>query len=1324
MKEKEGPNRVLLSLAIALIIILSLFGMIYVKEFVGWFYHTASAGSITALIIHQVYRADAWHGFAGTAILDYANTRTNWNQTVQGANSTLQDLNFNCFGKSGFDLYASTVPKEQLDLSTIQPATVADIDAYIGIDPLERMSATSTFNETFTINLGGVMMTGPGIRTKALYNNNTFHQVALKDGDGHLFFGANATTAIPGFDGMLHNYQMMVPVPYNQTSITYYFFPDPVTDILGACMEWSYAPLDGYVTDSSTGLPMANVTVQVGDAITQTNDTGQYSLLAMVGTNFLIGYKRYYFDYVNFTTVAINGTNQHNFSMIPTYNQTSPTKYGFIEGNVFDGTTGLPVENATVVTGIFSYLTDEYGNYSLISPESNNTMIIAMKTGYRANITYVNVTAFNTTYYNITILLLPAIFGPNGTVYGKAFDNTTNETLANATVYIGSWSAVTNETGDYSMIIPSYEFYYIIAMKELYNPYVGNLSGNLSVTGGSTINYDVYLNPSHLLDGLFNQPPGDVGPYTEPPGIEATSNETQQLTQPGTENGTGLIIRDEQGKIAAYLTIRQIRAHLKQDSFVEQTISFYNFQKETMSVELAVEGEEIKDIFEIDSDEISVTPNNYGDLGITIMGTKPPGLYKGNLLIKGAINTTLPVEIRISKEGKIPIKTLMMKLDVLKSEVVQGNPVQYKLDLVNLFTDRKYEVNLKFYVADINGTKKTNVSEKTIMLETFTSLVGQIEIPDDFVPGDYIVRAQADYLGLTSTVDALFTVREPFYAYDLMGILPVWLLATLIALVATSLFAGQEIKRRQEAKKRFHAKLEYDLIPQDGPRSLFVGNIAETNKRAYIDMDVLTVHSIVAGSTGGGKSISAQDIIEEALIKGTAVAVFDPTAQWSGMLRKLEDKKFLEFYSQFGMDAKKDPRGFNGNIKAVKNGREIIDIFKYLKPGEIQIFTTNTLDPKDYDIFVASMIQQIFHSKLDEFRGLKYMIVFDEIHRILPKFGGSGAGFTQIERGCREFRKWGIGIVLISQVLGDFVGEIKANINTQVQMKTRDEGDLNRIKMQYGEEYIQSLVKSPVGSGMLQNSNWNRGRPYYVTFRPILHSVVRLTDEELDKYNKYNAIVDQLEFEFDQLEGLKQDVFDLRLELKLAKDKIKTGNFNMVQIYLDGLTPRVQKMWDKLGKKPEAIQIKLLDTAEINAAVKKAQEEKAKKEGGAQAAQETPTEAAPQESAPQQPAQQEQPKQEQSPATQTQKPTQIMTAAAKPVQQAPQQARTAVPPSGATQFSTLVARTRQTIAARNKTGATQLYSQLSSAYKTLPPQYKNQAYSQIMDINKQISMLR
>jgi len=252
---------------------------------------------------------------------------------------------------------------------------------------------------------------------------------------------------------------------------------------------------------------------------------------------------------------------------------------------------------------------------------------------------------------------------------------------------------------------------------------------------------------------------------------------------------------------------------------------------------------------------------------------------------------------------------------------------------------------------------------------------------------------------------------------------------------------------------------------------------------------------------------------------------------------------------------------------------------------------------------------------LQEFRGLRYLLVYDEIHRILPKFGGSGEGFIQIERGCREFRKWGIGILLISQVLQDFVGQIKANINTQVQMKTRDEGDLNGIKTNFGESYIHELVKSPVGSGMVQNSAWNGGTPNYITFRPIFHSVVRLSDDELDQYNKYNEIVDNLEYQLEQLSEEDQDVFDLTLELKLSKDKIKSGNFNMVEIYLEGLTPRIEKVWQKIGKTPKKLEVKLVNEDELKAEMEKAKADHEKAEVAAKAAEaEAAAKAASQES--------------------------------------------------------------------------------------------------------------
>jgi hypothetical protein len=186
--------------------------------------------------------------------------------------------------------------------------------------------------------------------------------------------------------------------------------------------------------------------------------------------------------------------------------------------------------------------------------------------------------------------------------------------------------------------------------------------------------------------------------------------------------------------------------------------------------------------------------------------------------------------------------------------------------------------------------------------------------------------------------------------------------------------------------------------------------------------------------------------------------------------------------------------------------------------------------------------------------------------------------------------------LLVSQVLSDFVGEIKANISTEIQMRTRDEGDLNRIKNKYGEEFLQSLVKASSGVGMFINPAYNRANPYFIHFRPILHNTRRLSDEELEKYNKYNEIVEDLEYQVEQLEEEKIDTFDLKMELKLIKDKIMVGNFSVVDIYLEGLTPRIINQWAKLGKKPKKKQIQLADLKEIKASVEEAKKERAKVE--------------------------------------------------------------------------------------------------------------------------------
>jgi hypothetical protein len=416
----------------------------------------------------------------------------------------------------------------------------------------------------------------------------------------------------------------------------------------------------------------------------------------------------------------------------------------------------------------------------------------------------------------------------------------------------------------------------------------------------------------------------------------------------------------------------------------------------------------------------------------------------------------------------------------------------------------------------------------------------------------------------------------------------------LIVLVLLGMGVGKTYTAIQR-RKRYQFKVNNALLPKKHDRSIFAGKLAESSHDAYLELDKMQTHTIVAGATGSGKSVAAQVIIEEALKKGIAVIVFDPTAQWSGFLRANHDPAMLAKYAKFGM-SKKDAKPFNGNIYQINNELETIDIKRYIKPGEVNIFTLHKLNPKTVDLFVASTVRQIFLSNPAESAKLNLLIVYDEVHRLLPKFGGSGQGYIQIERACREFRKWGIGLVLISQVLSDFIGEIKANIGTQIQMRTADESDLERLRIKYGEDVVKSIVKADIGAGMIENPTYNKGLPYFVHFRPLLHSTTRLPDAELDKYNSYNIRVDDILYQIEQLENEKVDIFELKIEVNLVLDKLKAGKFDMVDVYMESIDNILKRYWTKVGKKPLKRQVKLVKYDEIQQDVQKAKNERAKVE--------------------------------------------------------------------------------------------------------------------------------
>jgi len=801
---------------------------------------------------------------------------------------------------------------------------------------------------------------------------------------------------------------------------------------------------------------------------------------------------------------------------------------------------------------------DRYYNYQFLLPIGNN-----QTTKY-----YVFINPFNV-----------CLAGENesdirGGVYGTVTDISGN-TVDDVIIVVSSSSTVTNQNGFYNLTATTGE-QKIIAIKQGYKVYAGNV----------TVIEDQMVEHNIILE--LDVPPNiytDIGPdyYSD------------QGPDYGPDYGPGevpyVIERpfDFEGK-EFWIPYRSIEKKIREGEFAQDIVYIQSFKLTGVEVDFTLTGD-IVNLTVIDKKNLYLNPREESQTMLTFFGNLSPGVYNGSLNITGGIEAEIPISIEILDKDKIPIQALLIGISATDKKLYPGSKFTFRTDFTNLLTDREYPVQAIYTIQNIEGTKTVWTHTTNLYVKTSVSVIKTAPLPTDLPVGDYALRVTANYLGLTTSSNYLFTVNLPLYEYMVFGKVKLWHLLLIILGLAGIIAGIIYIKKDIESKKKYHLKVDYTQIPKVGPRNIFVGKIAESDNKAYINIENLKTHTIVAGSTGGGKSFSAQVIIEELLMKDVAVIVFDPTAQWTGMLRKLTNKGLLSLYPNFGMK-ENQAMSFKGNIREIKNARELIDIKKYMKPGEIQVFAIHRLDPKDIDIFVANTVREVFHSNFDESEPLRLCLVYDEVHRLLPKFGGSGEGFLQIERACREFRKWGIGVMLISQVLADFVGQIKANINTEIQMRTRDEGDLDRIKVKYGADILQSLVKASVGTGMLQNSAYNRGKPYFVTFRPILHSVARLSDDEIESYNTYNEQIDQIQYELDQLEELKQDVFDLKLELKLALDKVKSGNFNMVKIYLDGLLPRLKKVWDKLGKAPKKLEIRMVSEAELKEELEKAKQDR------------------------------------------------------------------------------------------------------------------------------------
>jgi hypothetical protein len=647
---------------------------------------------------------------------------------------------------------------------------------------------------------------------------------------------------------------------------------------------------------------------------------------------------------------------------------------------------------------------------------------------------------------------------------------------------------------------------------------------------------DVYTPPPVYIP----TPPGGSTSYCGDDACEAGEN-SENCPEDCGEGTVG---------ISAETTLSDVKLNPGENRSYSLTLS--NTNPDTKSVYIALSGE-IIDYIELSETFLNIPSQSSRtiDMIATIPANAEPGTYTGDIVITSeGRSRRVPVTLVISLEGAT---SLQLALNALTKQVSPGETFKFNLVIYDLGLVKTVPSNITYNIKDVATETILAQTKESMTIESQVSILRSIEIPLNATLGNYFIEVIARYSNKTVSATDQLEIVLPFWTPERIGIALIFIIAITGTMLAY--YGRKRYLQWKFEKAKYIFPVSYRALPIEKEDSMWLGKIAETNRKAWFYPDLMTTHVLVSGSTGSGKSVTASVIAEEALEKKIPVIVFDPTAQWTGFVKSCTEKNMKEKYPEFNM-SDNDAKPYKGMIFQVEDPNTYIDIRKYMNPGEITVFTLNKLKPGEYDTAVWNIVDSIFSISWEESPELKLLVVFDEVHRLLEKYGGRG-GYVALEKAAREFRKWGIGLVMVSQVSSDFKEAIQGNVLTEIQMSTKSMTDIKRIESKFGPDFAKRISSESVGVGMLQNPKFNRGKPYFVHFRPTKHSPHKLHDKDLETYKDFSARLDIIEEMISQKKRKREDVMDYVLELKLAKEKLNSGRFRMAKIYLESLEKKL-----------------------------------------------------------------------------------------------------------------------------------------------------------------------
>jgi hypothetical protein len=274
------------------------------------------------------------------------------------------------------------------------------------------------------------------------------------------------------------------------------------------------------------------------------------------------------------------------------------------------------------------------------------------------------------------------------------------------------------------------------------------------------------------------------------------TNQTVNLTIT-TGGGGGVTIKEKKFEISP----EEMLISLKQGEITSKKIIITNLENQRLKVEL--NNTFIKDFIRFNETEFYLNPKESKEINVDFIVSDdiPPDLYLGKIIatIEG---TQKEILVAIEVESKSSLFDIKMSIPTKFQYVLPGEDILAQVELYNLGSQGRTDVLLDYIIKDNEGNEIIQEHD-TVAVETSTSFIKDIKIPENLAFGKYIFYVRVNYNDKVASASAWFNVGKiEFYKSKIFLYILAIIFIVLVLLIVFIIYKIRKNKKNSKLTKR------------------------------------------------------------------------------------------------------------------------------------------------------------------------------------------------------------------------------------------------------------------------------------------------------------------------------------------------------------------------------------------------------------------------------------------------------------------------------------------------------------------------------------------